>query len=157
MKKFFTKYDRPDSKNISFDPDSSLTIQSEKDSADINKIIKQYKETGTLPNSRPKAFSTRYPQFGDFSSATDFTSCMLAIDASKNAFAELPSAVRKRFGNNPQELLTFLSDPANREEAENLGLIEKQIKQIIPVEKPIETTSPVKDVVAEVGNEAIAK
>lgn len=131
MVKFFTRYIPPKSPSIGFDPESSLTFQSMKDETDINLIIKQYKETGTLPNSRPNAFSTRYPMFGDFSQVTDYTTAVNLVEASKEAFDSLPSAVRKRFGNNPMELVEFLKNPANRGEAEKLGLIEKKAKESV--------------------------
>ena len=38
----------------------------------------------------------------------------------------LPSRVRRRFDNDPAELMEFLADEANREEAVMLGLIEKE-------------------------------
>lgn len=126
MINFKTRFKPPKSPSISFAPESSLTFQSAKDETDINLIIKTYKETGTLPNSKPKAFSTRYPMFGDFSMCTDYTEAVNMVNASKEAFDSLPSAVRKRFGNNPMELITFLHDENNRSEAEKLGLIEKR-------------------------------
>lgn len=135
--KIYSRFDKPISKGITFNPDNSLTFQSMKDESDINLIIKQYKETGTLPNSKPKAFSTRYPMFGDFSTVTDYSDAVNLVNASKEAFDSLPSAVRKKFNNNPMELVTFLENAENREEAENLGLIEKSSK-IISAVKPAE-------------------
>lgn len=153
MPKFFTRFERPVVSGIIFNPESSLTFQSAKDETDINLIIKTYQETGTLPNSKPKAFSTRYPMFGDFSQSTDYTSVVFALDASKRAFESLPSAIRRRFNNDPAELVKFLEDPANREEAEKLGLIEKQIQQIVPAVKPTETASSEKSAVGDVGTD----
>lgn len=135
MKKFKTRYDWK-KVSISFDENSSLTIGSEKDSTDINLIIKQYISTGTLPNSRPLAFKVRYPMFGDFSSVTDYQTAIMALDDAKKAFMDLPSKVREKFGNNPSELISFLSDSSNYDEAVRLGLIEKKLTSIVPDEKP---------------------
>ena len=89
--------------------------------------------------------------FGDFSQSTDYTSVVLALDASKRAFESLPSSIRRRFNNDPAELVKFLEDPANREEAEKLGLIEKQIQEIVPAVKPQETTKTEQSAVVDCG------
>jgi hypothetical protein len=39
-------------------------------------------------------------------------------------FEDLPAEVRFRFDNKPAELLKFMSDPANADEAIDLGLFE---------------------------------
>jgi len=41
-----------------------------------------------------------------------------------NAFSQMPSAIRKRFNNDPAELIKFVLDPKNREEAIKIGLID---------------------------------
>ena len=48
-------------------------------------------------------------------------------------FDNLPSDVRNRFNNNPAQLLDFVADPENKEEAIELGLLPKPeiTKQII--------------------------
>lgn len=46
------------------------------------------------------------------------------------AVDSLPGLVKKRFGNDPQRIIEFVSDPNNREEAIELGLIQP------PVEDP---------------------
>ena len=110
-----------------FDPESSLTFQSMKDETDINLIIKNYKATGKLPSIKGDPMTVRYPQFGDFTQITDYADAVHALNVAKDAFSELPSAVRRRFNNNPAELVSFMDDPANMEEAVKLGLIEKPI------------------------------
>ena len=46
-------------------------------------------------------------------------------------FNSLPAAVRERFANDPFEMLDFIADEKNRDEAVKLGLIDK------PVIKPV--------------------
>ena len=136
---FYTKYNRPRNPSIKFDPMNSRTIGSEKDSCDINLILETYKSTGKLPNTvANRSFMARNPMYGDFSNATDYTTVRYALDEANRMFMELPAKVRKRFDNDPQKLVAFLSDEANRDEAEELGLIEKTIKQIVPAVKPTE-------------------
>jgi len=44
------------------------------------------------------------------------------MEAGKTAFATLPSHVRRRFENDPQEFLAFMADPANQDEVIKMGL-----------------------------------
>lgn len=105
---------------ISVNNEVSLTIQSERDSVDLKKILAKYQSTGVMGNQRQEL-----PKYGDFSSAPDYLDMQNAIIKTDEAFAALPSAVRKKFGNDVASLLKFLDDPENRSEAISLGLIEK--------------------------------
>lgn len=118
----------------------SLTLQSEKDSCDINKILAKFKTTGLMTNVRQSP-----PINGDYSISFDYHSSMNQILAAQEAFAVLPPALRKRFDNDPGSLLSFLDDPANRAEAIQLGLLEappqdSQIPQggAVNVKPPVE-------------------
>lgn len=99
----------------------SLAQQHFKQEADINYIIDRYKTTGTLVD--PLKPSTRMPQFGDFTSVPDFHAAQTLISESKAMFSSLPSHIRDRFKNDPGQLLAFLADENNREEAIKLGII----------------------------------
>lgn len=152
---FRTKYSRPKSKSITFDPSKSLTIGSAKDECDINLILDTYKKTGKLPNTVVgQSFMARNPMYGDFSGITDYTSIRYKLDEAERQFMELPAHIRKRFDNDPQKLVAFLSDERNREEAEELGLIEKTIKQIVPAGKPVEETRNENSKVSDTGTGA---
>lgn len=96
----------------------SLTIQSEKDSCDVNLIVARYAQTGAMGNIR-----TDQPMYGDFSSAVDYNEALLKIQQAEDSFMELPANVRKRFDNDPGKLIDFLGDVKNREEAISLGLV----------------------------------
>lgn len=102
----------------------SLTQQHFKEECDVNRIMQRYEETGNWGEQ-----TNVRPQFGDFSNEFDFRSAQETVIAATEAFAALPSRVRKRFNNDPAELLEFLGDERNREEAIFLGLIEKQEPQ----------------------------
>lgn len=96
--------------------DPSLTVQSGKDEADINVILKRFGVTGMLPqNVRP-------PTFADFDDVFDFQSAMNAIIEAEKSFMTMPADVRMRFGNNPAEFVKFCSDEANLDEMRKLGL-----------------------------------
>lgn len=99
----------------------SRTHQSFKDECDVNNIISSFNRTGYLVD--PTIRATRIPSFGDFSAVPTFQEAQNAIREANELFASLPSYIRKRFSNNPGEMLAFLNDPANKAEAIKLGLI----------------------------------
>lgn len=110
----------------------SMTIQAHAEDADINTIVRRFGITGQLPeNHRP-------PVYGDFSHVMDFRTAMDAVNAAKHAFAELPAEIRRRFGEDPQAYLEFFDNPANRDEAERLGLIKKRPQEAAPPAPPKE-------------------
>lgn len=94
----------------------SLTVQSEEADANINVIMDRYGFGAKLPEN------FRAPQYGDFSEVQDYQSCLNAVKAADAAFMEMPADVRERFGNSPQQLLEFLADGRNLDEARKLGL-----------------------------------
>lgn len=96
----------------------SLTIQSEKDSCDINLIVAKYAKSGIMGNWR-----TDQPMYGDFSSSTDFHDSFARIQQAEDSFMQLPANIRTRFENDPGKLIDFLSDVKNRDEAIALGLV----------------------------------
>lgn len=102
----------------------SLTQQHFKDECDVNRIMKRYEETGSWGEQQTNV----RPQFGDFSTEFDFRQAQETVIRAAEAFDALPARVRKRFNNDPAELLDFLGDEKNREEAIFLGLIEKPQK-----------------------------
>lgn len=94
----------------------SLTDQSFKDECDINNIIARFHSSGILPQSVDK------PMYGDFTDVPTYQeSCDLVMKID-SLFSSLPAVVRSRFSNDPCQLLYFLEDPANRDEAVSLGL-----------------------------------
>lgn len=112
------------------EPGSSKTKQSFRDDADINVIVNRWIKNAEVPDA------TRIGTFGDFSQATTFQAALERIDDAERMFAALPSAVRKRFDNDPNQLLTFVNDENNAEEARDLGLAEPLVPN--PVEELVE-------------------
>lgn len=98
--------------------DASLTQQHQKDQADINFIIEQFNVTGILPTSPVS------PSYGDFSGVHDYQSALNALIALQDDFDGLPAKVRAKFDNDPENLINFLNNEENRDEAIELGLIE---------------------------------
>lgn len=100
--------------------DESLAQQNFAPDCDINNIVATFTRTGDLP-AAPMS-----PRFGDFTGICDFHSALNQVLAAQEAFMELPASLRARFGNDPQNLILFLDDPSNREEAEALGLVDRR-------------------------------
>lgn len=93
------------------------TVQAEKDSCDINKILERYTRTGQLPD-----MIRREPRYGDFSEVPTFQEALEVVQRAETQFAGLSARVRERFHNEPAEMLAFCSDPKNAEEMIKLGL-----------------------------------
>lgn len=99
------------------DPGDTVTQQSFKEECDINTIVRRFGLTGQLP------LTQAVPLSGDFTAVSDFQSAMQMIKQAEAAFMELPGELRARFRNDPGQLIAFLEDPANREEAVKLGIV----------------------------------
>jgi len=100
-------------------PDKTMAKQSFADECNINTIMSKYQKTGLIDHVNRVAGS-----YGDFTSVQDYQLSLNQVIQAQDAFDQLPSTVRKRFGNNPSELMAFLQDPDNRDEAVKLGLVE---------------------------------
>jgi len=109
-------------------PEPTLAQQNFKDETDINHIVRQFGLTGQLPG---KPLS---PQYGDFTGVLDYHSAVNAVLAAQDDFMELPAQMRSRFNNDPAQLIDFLGNENNREEAIKLGLVAAK-----PISEPSET------------------
>lgn len=112
------------------------TQQQYKDQCNVNKIIAKFKRTGSVTHVRNAAE-------GVYADLADLPSLMEAeqvVITARNAFAEVPAEIRKRFGHDPQEFVKFLSDPKNDAEAISLGLkIKKEEPKPDPVVQELQT------------------
>lgn len=104
----------------------SRTKQSQADEADINKILERFERTGFLPVAN--ALGGPQARFGDFSDGLDYVEAQNRVAAARQAFEALPARVRERFRNDPAELVEFLGDSNNLDEAVKLGLVEVRPK-----------------------------
>jgi len=98
----------------------SRTKQNERDRCDIRNIIKRYKTTGKLPLS---AHAQNGPMFGEFHNLPTYHEMSNIIIEARAKFMSLPSALRKDFDNDPGEMIAFLQNPENKEEAIRMGLM----------------------------------
>lgn len=110
---------------IFFD-EPSRTKQEFKQECDLNHIMKRFKKVMGVD------FLNRYSgvvggQFGDFSNVPDFRTARDQVKRMEEVFMALPAKVRSRFNNDPAELLDFVDDPMNLEEARSLGLAKPEV------------------------------
>jgi phage internal scaffolding protein len=112
--------------------DPSLAQQHMKDECDINVIIDRFGVTGQIPQTPVS------PTYGDFSGVTDYHSALNQINATMEDFMALPAQLRVRFGHDPVQLLEFLENDQNRDEAIQLGLIDGKpvAETIVSTETP---------------------
>lgn len=96
--------------------DVSRTVQSQKDDADINVIVRRFGLTGTMPVGLVP------PVYQDFDGVFDFQSAQNAVIRARDSFMAMPAEIRKRFNNDPQEFVVFCSDEKNLPEMRKLGL-----------------------------------
>lgn len=125
-----------------FDPaacpgDVSLTKQQYKKECDINYLMKAYKKRGILP-----PMINREAMYADVSAVGDYVDVQRAYLRAEADFMSLPSAVRKRFDNTPGKLIEFLSNPANKDEAIELGLVSGPPVEPPPVPAVVDPTPP---------------
>lgn len=97
--------------------DESRAVQSGKDDADINVIVKRFGITGALPQG------VRVPSYEDFTdSVSDYRTAVDAIRSAEQSFNAMPADVRSRFQNDPQLFLEYCANPDNLPEMRKLGL-----------------------------------
>lgn len=97
-------------------PDEDLAVQSYKDDSDINVLMRRFGVTGQLPTANILPF------YGDFSAATTYQEALNMVLQADQAFDSLPARIRNRFNNDPMQLIRFLENDQNRDEAAELGL-----------------------------------
>lgn len=114
----FNQFTRQKYKNpVSTSP--SITQQHFANECDINQIMARVVQGQAAP------LQSGSPLFGDFSNITSFQDAQNKILQAQEAFNHLNPLIRRRFGNNPAQLIDFLAVKENREEAIKLGLIEQ--------------------------------
>ena len=115
---------------------NSRTKQSFKNECDVNNILKNYNKTGVMPeNFNPG-------EYRDLD-GTDYQEYMQTVASANSMFEELPSALRKRFKNDPAQLLSFVHDDKNVDEAHKLGLLRDDYQPPEIMISPPQTAQPI--------------
>lgn len=93
------------------------TQQSFVTECDINTIISKYRRTGLLGD-----LIKRNPQYGDFSEVGTYQEAYNTVLKAEEQFSALPSNLREKFNNKPEEFLKYVHDPKNADELVEMGL-----------------------------------
>lgn len=101
-------------------PEDTLTQQQFGDEVNINTIVRNFGLTHELPPEVPIYYA-------DVTDMPDYQTSLNFVRQADANFMLLPADLRSRFDNNPQLLLNFLSNDANRDEAIKLGLIDAKV------------------------------
>lgn len=97
-----------------------VTKQSMKDETDINNIMKRYKAGGMISHVQ-----NRSPVYMDVSQIVDYRTAIEQVRATEEFFQGLPATVRREFEDDAAAFLDFVSNPANKQTAEEMGVIPK--------------------------------
>lgn len=108
------KYQRPKSN----DWGPSKTQQSFRDEVDINKIVARFTKDDLLEVMRNNPGT-----FADLTKVGNYKEALEKIMLAKETFAKLTPKIRKRFENDPGQLVDFMSDENNLDEAIELGIM----------------------------------
>lgn len=95
--------------------------------SDINFILRRYRKSGMV-----ESVNRARPAFADLVGVKDLHSTLTRVRKAEEAFEALPSELRSRFHNSSQELLSFISDRRNFDEAVKLGLVEPRKAPVEP-------------------------
>lgn len=121
-----------------FVPGQTKTQQHFREEVDINNIVARFQRTGMLSGA-----SSTPLQYGDVSSM-DFMAMQNLVVKMKGRFMGLPSKTRNLFNNDPAQMLAFIEDPENADQARKLGLLPPKPKAAPepPPEPPKAPESP---------------
>jgi phage internal scaffolding protein len=127
------------------DPAEGRTKQEFKAQCDINKILRKHDKTGLITH-----VNIATARFDDFTSSVGFHEAMTMVTAAQKSFDELPSDVRKKFGNDPAEFLAAI-DAAHEGNSEQYELL---VKLNLATPRPLKAdgTKKTKDDPLEVKN-----
>lgn len=102
----------------------SLTVQDEKDEADINYIVNKYADgqKGIMTLDLGDSSQYAYLQFGDATLPGDYSTALELVSGVREEFYSLPAKVRAKFGHDPMNFIDQLNNPATLEYLQQQGL-----------------------------------
>lgn len=102
--------DEPSMADPSFEPDTN-----------VNNVMKRH------AGSMESAFHARRlsGSYADLSNLPNYQEMLHTVRDAQDTFNAMPADLRKKFDHDPAKLISFLSDPKNKDEAIALGLVNK--------------------------------
>jgi phage internal scaffolding protein len=94
-----------------------MTEQSHKDMCEINNILRQYDRTGLITH-----VNNAVANYGDYTEVNEYQDSLNMVIEAQASFDQLPSEIRKKFGNDPGLFFEFATNPENKDELIELGL-----------------------------------
>lgn len=126
MLEIYTRYKAPKSP-VADSSNPSLTQQEFKESCDINNILAKFSVQAQALGVEP---SQLMPQdqgtYGDFSNLDDFQTAQNKIAFLNDQFSNLPSDVRRKFGDDLNNFVSAISDPSRIDELGEIGVWNKE-------------------------------
>lgn len=113
--------------------DPIKTEQHHAEALNINVIAARYGITdgSIIPQAQDPA------HYGDFTEAPrDYREALDRIRTAEARFLSLPAAIRAKFNNQPLELVSWLNNPENLDEAVKLGLLQQAQEPQPPAPQP---------------------
>ena len=104
------------SEKVSQPGGDSLTKQEFKKDTDLNVIMRKFQVTGAMDH-----VNMHQGNYGQHS-PVDYHQAMTIVANANSMFEDLPSSVRNRFDNKPEDFLAFVQDEKNFDEANELGI-----------------------------------
>ena len=126
-------HSRPKSKRGNFG--KSRTKQGHLNETDINAIMRKARVTRQMPQAQHDSKA----QFGDFSNVSSYQDAQNTIIQANQEFHKLPAELRRKFNNDPHELIEFLGNENNLDKAVELGLV---VRNVEAGEEPVSATQP---------------
>lgn len=125
MVEFYTRYAPPKSP-VADSSQPSLTQQEFKESCDINNILAKFSvQAQALGVELSQLLPQDQGTYGDFSNLDDFQTAQNKIAFLNDQFSNLPSHVRRKFGDDLNTFIGAISDPNRIDELGELGVWNK--------------------------------
>lgn len=117
-------------------PKDGKTEQAHAEETDINVIMKRAMRGEH--SDYIKDYGGRYGE----ATSMDFLAANIIVANANQMFDALPSEIRSRFRNKPEEFLDFVQDPENKDELVRLKLANPPVIEPTSPEPPVLTTPP---------------
>lgn len=115
----------------------SRTKQSFRDQVNINTILEKFRKTGMVSHLNGKR-----PFYGDVSDIKSYQEALGVVSKANELFSSMSSKIRERFMNDPVNMVNFLSDPKNIDEAVELGMVIKKQNEEVGAKAPVNEAKP---------------
>lgn len=103
-------------------PYDNRTKQEFAEDTDINRLLVKHQRAGTLSH-----LENHGGHYGDFSDMPDLLEAQSRLQRGQAIFDDLPAEIKREFGQSPARFFSYVNDPANADNLEQLlpGLAER--------------------------------